>query len=113
METKDWKEKLLYQPKNGWERTDAAQEAAMEGLLPGLQGVSGRGQDRAAVRPGGHPPGGGERVQALYPGMAVKPGDKVYYNNRGKMLLLAVIESERWITAPRSPPPISTAPAWT
>mgnify|MGYP005783624985 FL=1 len=30
METKDWKEKLLYQPKNGWERTDAAQEAAME-----------------------------------------------------------------------------------
>ena len=26
METKDWKEKLLYQPKNGWERTDAARE---------------------------------------------------------------------------------------
>ncbi len=32
--------------------------------------------------------------QELEPGMAVKPGDKVYFNNRGKSILLAVIGSE-------------------
>ena len=32
--------------------------------------------------------------KAMVPGMAVKPGDKVYYNNRDKSILLAVIGSE-------------------
>ena len=32
--------------------------------------------------------------KALVPGMELKPGDKVYHNNRGKSILLAVIGSE-------------------
>ena len=32
--------------------------------------------------------------QALTPGMSVKPGDKIYYNNRNKSILLAIIGSD-------------------
>ena len=32
--------------------------------------------------------------QAFTPGMAVKPGDKIYYNNRNKSIMLAVIGQE-------------------
>ena len=94
METKDWKEKLLYQPKNGWERTDAAQEAAMEDYCRDYKAFLDAGKtERLCVREGIRL----AEASGFKPytrGMAVKPGDKVYYNNRGKMLLLAVIGSE-------------------
>ena len=93
METKDWKEKLLYQPKNGWERTDAAQEAAMEDYCRDYKAFLDAGKtERLCVREGIRL----AEASGFKPytrGMAVKPGDKVYYNNRGKMLLLAVIGS--------------------
>ena len=94
METKDWKEKLIYQPKNGWERTDAAQEAAMEDYCRDYKAFLDAGKtERLCVREGIRL----AEASGFKPytrGMAVKPGDKVYYNNRGKMLLLAVIGSE-------------------
>ena len=94
MEAKDWKEKLLYQPKNGWEHTDAAQEAAMEDYCRDYKAFLDAGKtERLCVREGIRL----AEASGFKPytrGMAVKPGDKVYYNNRGKMLLLAVIGSE-------------------
>ena len=80
METKDWKEKLLYQPKNGWERTDAAQEAAMEDYCRGYKAFLDAGKtERLCVR---------EAVRLAQAsgfrpytrGMALKSGDKVYLN---------------------------------
>ena len=89
------KEKLLSSRKNGFDRVDAAELEADGSLLQGIYGVSGRRQDRAAVRGGDSPPGRGRPVTSpMVRGQALKAGDKVYVCNRGKSVLLAHIGSE-------------------
>ena len=94
MEAKEWKEKLFYQPKNGWERIDAGQEKAIEDYCRDYKAFLRAGKtERLCVKEGirlaeAH----GFRPYAR--GAALKSGDKVYLNNRGKMLLLAVIGKE-------------------
>ena len=95
MEAKEWKEKLFYQPKNGWERTDAGQEAALEDYCRDYKAFLDTGKtERLCVREGIRQ----AQARGFRPytrGMALRSGDKIYFDNRGKMLLLAVIGSEK------------------
>ena len=87
-------EKLLYQPKNGFDRLSAAEEKAMTAYCEDYKVFLDRGKTERlctqycielAEKRGFRP------YQA---GMKLKAGEKVYYNNRGKGIMLAVIGSE-------------------
>lgn len=85
------KKELFYQPKNGYDRIDTAERLAIEDYARGYMDFLNRARtEREAVR---------EAVAlaeaagftALTDDMgAIRPGQKVYYVNRGKSLLLAV-----------------------
>ncbi len=85
------KKELFYQPKNGYDRIDTAERLAIEDYARGYMDFLNRARtEREAVR---------EAVAlaeaagftALTDDMgAIQPGQKVYYVNRGKSLLLAV-----------------------
>ena len=91
MDAKEWKEKLMAAPKNGYDRISAEEKAAMEEYCVGYKAYLDVGKTERecvdeAIRQA--------EAQGFVPyvrGMALKPGDKVYQNNRGKMLQLAVI----------------------
>ena len=87
-------EKLLYAPKNGYDRLSAADEAAMDAYCEDYKKFLDNGKT--------------ERLCVDYciklaeergfvpykTGMALSAGDKVYLNNRGKSIMLAVIGTE-------------------
>ncbi len=91
MDAKQWKEKVCYSPKNGYDRMSAEEREAMTGYCEGYKAFLDTGKTERecvteAVRQA--------QAQGFRPfvrGMALKAGDKVYQSNRGKMLLLAVI----------------------
>ncbi len=91
MDAKQWKEKLMAAPKNGYARISADEKAAMDTYCEGYKayldaGKTERESVSEAVRLA--------EAQGFVPyvrGMELKPGDKIYQNNRGKMLQLAVI----------------------
>jgi len=87
-------EKLLYQPKNGYDRLSAADAKAMERYCEDYKTFLDRGKTERlcveycvelAERHGFRP---------FVKGAKLKAGDKVYCNNRGKGIMLAVIGSE-------------------
>lgn len=87
-------EKLLYQPKNGYDRLSAAEEKAMNAYCEDYKTFLDRGKTERlcvdycvelAEQRGFRP---------FVPGKKLKAGDKVYYNNRGKGIMLAVIGTE-------------------
>lgn len=41
------------------------------------------------------------------------PGDRVYWNNRGKALLIATMAKRAWLQGAHITPPTSTPPGWT
>ena len=87
----DLREKLMYKPKNGYDRLTAEDEQAMEVYCADYRKFLDNGKterdcvdytiELAAAR------GYVEYV----PGMPLQPGTKVYVNNRGKGIMLAVI----------------------
>ena len=91
MDAKEWKEKVLAAPKNGYDRLPAEEKAAMNAYCEKYKAYLDAGKTERecvdeAVRLA--------EAQGFVPyvrGMELKPGDKVYQNNRGKMLQLAVI----------------------
>ncbi len=91
MEIKEWKEKVLYTAKNGFDRLSDADRAAMEGYCADYRAyldASKTERECAAetirlVEEAGFRP--------YQRGMALAAGDKVYVSNRGKMVLLAVM----------------------
>ncbi len=88
-------EKLLYKPKNGFDRLSAAEEKAMNAYCEDYKKFLDRGKterlcvDYCVELAKDH---GFREYRA---GMKLKAGDKVYYNNRGKGIMLAVIGSEK------------------
>ena len=91
MDIKEWKEKLLYSPKNGWDRLPKEEEGPLEDYCRGYKAFLDVGKtERCCVK---------ETIRLAEArgfrpyerGMALKAGDKVYHNNRDKMLMLAVI----------------------
>ena len=91
MEAKEWKEKLLVEKKNGYDRLPAGEREAMERYCQGYKAFMNAARtERECVREGIRL--AEEKGFRPYTrGMELKPGDKVYLDNRGKMLLLAVI----------------------
>ena len=92
--TKEEKAKLFYKPINGHDELSAAEEAEMNAYCVDYKKFLDASKTErecvfSAIRLAE------KRGFVEYrPGMAIQPGDKVYYNNRGKAIMLAVIGSE-------------------
>ena len=91
MSNETLRETLLFQPKHGYDRLDPAQKAEMESYCKDYAAFMDAAKtEREAVaftvdmaeKAGFRP---------LQPGMTLKPGDRVYRNNRGKSIMLAVV----------------------
>ncbi len=91
MEIKEWQEKVLYSPKNAWDRMPAEEEQCLAAYCEDYKDFLDAGKtERCCVREAVRL--AEERGFRPYRrGMALSSGDKVYCNNRGKMLMLAVI----------------------
>ena len=87
----EMKKTLLYEPKNGYDRLDAAERLALEDYCRGYMAyLDAARTEREAVSEAVKlaESAGFVSVEALDGPIA--PGQKVYWNNRGKALLLAV-----------------------
>ncbi len=91
MELKEWQEKILYSQKSAWDRLPREEEPRLMAYCEDYKAFLDAGKtERACVK---------EAVRLAEQrgwrpyrrGMALKAGDRVYCNNRGKMLMLAVI----------------------
>ena len=90
----EWREKLLYQQKNGYDRIDAEESKLVFAYCEGYkQFLNASRTEREAVREA-IALAEAEGFVPYVPGMALKAGDRVYKSNRGKALMLAVIGSQ-------------------
>ena len=94
MTTEELRASLLAAPKNGYTTLTAKQREEMEAYAKRYMAFMDAAKTEreatdwavAAAEERGFVP--------FVPGMAVNPGDKIYYNNRGKAIALAVIGTE-------------------
>ncbi|MBQ9045994.1 MAG: aminopeptidase [Oscillospiraceae bacterium] len=87
----EWREKLFYQQKNGYDRIDAEESRLAFAYCEGYkQYLNAARTEREAVREA-IAIAEAEGFVPFQPGMALKAGDRVYLSNRGKALMLAVI----------------------
>ena len=91
MEAKEWKETLLTKKKNGYDRMPACEREAMEAYCHGYKAYMNAARTERECVSEGIRLAEEKGFHAYERGMELKSGDKVYLNNRGKMLLLAVI----------------------
>ena len=83
--------KLFYEQKNGYDLIDTAERIAIEEYCEGYMGyLDSSRTEREAVN-NAIALAEAEGFVEFKPGMALESGSKVYYNNRGKALILAVI----------------------
>lgn len=87
----EWREKLFYQQKNGYDLIDAEESRLAFAYCEGYkQFLNASRTEREAVREA-IAIAEAEGFVPYVPGMALKAGDRVYQSNRGKALMLAVI----------------------
>ncbi len=95
MEEKQWLEQVLHFPKNGYDRLAGDQRAsvaeAMNAYCQDYKAFLDAGKTERECVDEGIRQAQAKGFKPFVRGMALKAGDKVYYSNRGKMLLLAVI----------------------
>ena len=85
------REKLFYEQKNGYDLIDTAERVRCEDYCAEyIRYLDGSRTEREAVR-NAVALAEAQGFREYVPGMALKPGDKVYQINRGKALTLAVI----------------------
>ena len=89
--TKEQRDALLYQPKNGYDRLTQAEEQELNAYCEAYKSFLDRSKTErecvfTAIREAE-----ARGFVAYHPGMPIKTGDKLYWNNRGKALMLAVI----------------------
>ena len=94
MTIEELRESLLFTPKNGYANLSAEQRAEMEAYCKRYAAFideckTEREATTWAVRVAEE-----HGFKPAMPGMEAKPGDKIYMNNRGKSILLAVVDSE-------------------
>lgn len=94
MTNEEWKEKLLSEPKNGFCGLTDAQRKEMESYCRSYMAFMDECKTEREATAWTEKTAQGHGFKALTPGMEVKPGDKVYMNNRGKSIILAVIGRE-------------------
>ena len=94
MTTDELREKLLAKPENGFKRLTAEERAEMEAYCRRYMAFMDASKTEREATAWAVEACKLNGFMELVPGMDLKPGDKVYYNNRGKSFLLAVIGSE-------------------
>ena len=88
-EKNEWAEKLAYAPKNGYERLSAEEEQAMHAYCEDYKDFLDHGKTERLCVEHCIELASARGFVPYEKGMALKTGDKVYYNNRGKAIMLA------------------------
>ena len=88
------KSKLLFTPKNGYADLTAEQRADMESYCKRYAAFMDACKTEREATAWAVATAEKHGFQPMFPGLQPKPGDKVYYNNRNKSIILAVIGSE-------------------
>ena len=91
MTTEELRNALLAAPKNGYTRITPEQRAEMETYCKGYMAFIDACKTEREATIWAVEEAEKRGFKALEPGMQVKAGDKVYLNNRGKSILLAVV----------------------
>ena len=94
MTTEELRESLLSAPKNGYARLRDGQREEMEAYCKGYAAFMDACKTEREATAWASAMAEQNGFVPAKPGMTVKPGDKVYLNNRGKNILLAVVGSE-------------------
>ncbi len=93
-ENKELRKKLFYDPKNGYDRISDADRAAMETYCQGYKAFLDEGKTERECVDYSIMLAEEQGFREYVSGMEVKPGDKIYCNNRGKGIILARIGTE-------------------
>ncbi|MBE6958074.1 MAG: aminopeptidase [Ruminococcaceae bacterium] len=94
MTNEELRESLLMAPKNGYTRINAQQRAEMESYCKAYMAFMDACKTEREATAWAVAEAEKLGFKALQEGMSVKPGDKIYLNNRGKSIMLAVIGTE-------------------
>ena len=94
MNIEELKESLLASPKNGYTKLSAEERAEMECYCKGYAAFMDACKTEREATAWTAAAAEAHGFKPLVPGMKLNPGDKVYHNNRGKSIILAVMGSE-------------------
>ena len=94
MTNEELKQAILRNPKNGYAKLSAQEREEMESYCKGYAAFMNESKTEREATAWGVKTLEANGFRAMVPGMELKPGDKVYHNNRGKSLIMAVIGSE-------------------
>ena len=94
MTTEELRESLLAAPKNGYARITAEERAEMEAYCKRYMAFMDAAKTERESTAWAVAEAEKRGFKPYVPGMDAKPGDKIYYNNRGKAIALAVIGTE-------------------
>ena len=90
-EKKDYRKELFYEKKNGYDSMDAAAREAMEAYCEGYKAYLNYSRTEREAVTNAISLAEREGFVEYAAGMALKAGDKVWFNNRGKALMLMVV----------------------
>lgn len=94
MTTEELRASLLNAPKNGYTRLTAEQKEEMNAFCKTYAAFIDAAKTEREATTWAVKTAEANGFRPMVPGMELKPGDKVYHNNRGKSILLAVIGTE-------------------
>ena len=94
MTTEELRQSLLRNPKNGYTQLSAQQREEMEAYCKRYMAFMDACKTEREATTWTVATCEAHGFKEVKPGMELKPGDKVYYNNRGKSIIVAVIGSE-------------------
>ena len=89
--TKEERNALLYKPQNGLDRISAVEEAEMNDYCEQYKAFLDVSKTERECVVSAIRLAEAKGFKSYTPGMAVAPGDKLYYNNRGKAIMLMII----------------------
>ena len=89
--TKEERNALLYKPQNGLDRISAVEEAEMNDYCEQYKAFLDVSKTERQCVVSAIRLAEAKGFKPYTPGMAVAPGDKLYYNNRGKAIMLMII----------------------
>jgi len=94
MTTEELRNSLLAAPKNGYARITPEQRAEMEAYAKRYMAFMDVAKTEREATAWAVAEAEKHGFKPFTPGMDAKPGDKIYYNNRGKAIALAVVGTE-------------------
>ena len=94
MTVEELKESLFAAPKNGFARITAEERAEMEAYAKRYMAFMDEAKTEREATTWAVREAEKYGFKPFVPGMDAKPGDKIYYNNRGKAIALAVVGTE-------------------